>query len=617
MKIILKIAAIGCFATGLALGVSHAQVLDDSTKNVYSSRTTFWFSEADIKALSDSLHVLDTLLYGLENFDAVDVSNHTLVDLGNNGTATRSLYYLFPSTIGATLGINAYDPYFIPSSEIKYFDTKSPWIKIKTVVGGSGRSVVDVGYSRNINPRWNLGVDFKLLTSDKQIGSSSSRGDRNVNSTTWDLYTSYKSKNERYQLLFNVDRIKHQVLETGGIDVSEDASTAELFQYLDSPIKLTGVKAYDYKINFHLFQKYKITDELQVYYLLDKGRHDNSFEDPTPTNNALAYPNILITSDSTADLIQMRALLNEAGVLGKIGGLSYNFYLKQRYVTYNDRFSSPFGRQSESYGGAKINVRLFDVWDTDAKVEYLQGGLFDIEGRTTLPFLNLWLRSMRYKPGYQQLYYFGNHYSWVNDFEPQRADRLGGELNVKLGPVTLKPGLNLTRVANYVYFGADSLPHQSLSAAGQLLVNPSAAAELTIGKSFHLNPQVIYTAVTGSDSEIWRMPEWLISTRFYYEGVWFNDYLPVQLGVDLNWKSTYYGHAYNPVIQQFYIQNSFAIDSYLTADVFLNFKVGNARYFAKMTHANQPGTADGYFISPYYPGQRRVFDLGVTWYFFD
>lgn len=615
MKSILKVTVGVGVVLLLVCGGLQGQVLDDSTKNVYSAKTTFWFTEADVKALSDSLHVLDTLLYGVEDFDAVDVSGHTLVDLGNYGTATRSLYYLFPSIIGARLGIDAYDPYFIPSDQVKYFDTKSPWIKINALVGGLGRSLVDVGYSRNINPRWNIGIDFKLLTADKQIGASSNRGDRNVTSSAWDLYSSYKTEDDRYQVLFNIDRIRHNVLETGGIDIAEDATTAEIFQYRDSPIRLTDVKASDYKFNFHLFQKYKINEQLQVYYLLDRGQHENSFEDPNPSANETFYPQTLITSDSTADLIQMRDLTNEAGVMGKMGGLSYNLYLKRRYISYNDRFSSPFGRQVESYGGAKINVKLFDVWDTETRVEYLQGGLFDIEGKTSLPFLNLWLRSMRYKPGYQQLYYFGNHYTWESNFEPQRADRLGGELNVKVGPLTLQPALNLTRVANYVYFGLDSQPRQSTS--DQLLVNPSATMDFTIGGAFHINPQVIYTVVTGDDADIWRIPEWLINARVYYEGVWFNDYMPIQIGVDANWKSTYEGFAYNPVIQQFHLQNGFSIESYAAADLFINFKVGNARYFAKMTHINQPGNADGYFITPYYPGQHRVLDFGVTWYFFD
>lgn len=593
----------------------HGQVLDDSTKNVYSSKTTFWFTEADVRALSDSLHVLDTLLYGIEDFDAVDMADHRLVDLGNNGTATRSLYYQFPISPGARLGIDAYDPYYTPPARLRYYDTKSPWIKINAVLGGLGRSVLDVSYSRNVNARWNFGFDFGMVTSDKQIGASRNRGDRNVVGTAWDLYTSYKSKNGRYHLLFNVDRLRQNVSETGGIDAADDATRAELFQYRDSPIRLTGVKASDYKFNLHLFQKYELTRQAQAYLMIDRGRHDNSYDDPDPTVNEAVYPQFLITSDSTAELLRMSDLTTEAGMLGKMGGLSYNVYYKRRYVNYSDRFSAPFGGEVESYGGARLRSTLFDVWDTEGKIEYLQGGLFDIEATTQLPFLSLWARSMRYKPGYQQQYYFGNHYNWQNEFDPQRADRIGGRLHVALGPVTVEPELNLTRVANYVYFDVDATPRQS--GAGQLLINPSVKMHYVIADHFHIRPEIIYTTVTGNDAAIWRIPAWLVNGRLYYDGVWFNDYMQVQLGLDINWRSAYDGLAYNPVLQQFYLQNGFGLAGYATADLFLAFKVGNARYFAKMTHLNQPGVADGYFMTPYYPGQRRVFDFGVTWYFFD
>jgi len=612
---IFKIAGIGILLVSMMAVNAFGQILDDSTKNVYSARTTFWFTENDMRLLGDTLHVLDTLLLGHQNFDAVDVSNHMLVDLGNNGTATRHLYYEFPSLIGARLGIDAYNPYFVTTDNLRFYDTKSPFIKIKAIIGGQGRSIADVSYSRNINPRWNFGIDFKTLTSDKQIGASLNRGDRNVTSTSWDFYTSYRTENEKYQVLFSVNRIRHGVQETGGIDVTEDATTAELFQYRDSPIKLSKVKAEDYKFDFRLFQKYVLNEQVQLYYSLTRGRHENSYADPSLLANQTYYEQILISTDTTAELLQMADLTNEAGVMGKTGGLSYNLYLKRRYVNYNDRFSSPFGRQVESYGGVKAKATLFDVWDTKGKVEYMQGGLFDIEGSTQLPFLSLWVRSMRYRPGYQQLYYHGNHYTWDNSFEPQRADRLGGELNVKLGPLALRPGLNLTRVAKQVYFGSDSKPYQS--GAGQLITSPAVAINLTIAEHYHIDPQVIYTAVTGNDAAIWQIPQWLFNARLYYEGYWFKESTLVQIGTELHWKSTYNALAWNPVVQQFYLQNTFPVDAYLVADLFLNFKVGNARYFAKMTHINQAGEANGYFVSPYYPGQKRVFDLGVTWYFFD
>ena len=36
-----------------------------------------------------------------------------------------------------------------------------------------------------------------------------------------------------------------------------------------------------------------------------------------------------------------------------------------------------------------------------------------------------------------------------------------------------------------------------------------------------------------------------------------------------------------------------------------------------MTNVLQNLEAEGYFTTPYYTGQRRIFDFGVNWMFFD
>ena len=38
----------------------------------------------------------------------------------------------------------------------------------------------------------------------------------------------------------------------------------------------------------------------------------------------------------------------------------------------------------------------------------------------------------------------------------------------------------------------------------------------------------------------------------------------------------------------------------------------NLRIFLKMNHFNQFDSFDGYFVTPYYPAQKKVLDLGVT-----
>ena len=77
----------------------------------------------------------------------------------------------------------------------------------------------------------------------------------------------------------------------------------------------------------------------------------------------------------------------------------------------------------------------------------------------------------------------------------------------------------------------------------------------------------------------------------------------------------FYGHDYDPTIQQYFLQDHFDIPEYLLADVFVNFKVGRAVLFAKLVFANEGFNIPGYFPTPYYLGQHRVFDWGIIWQF--
>ena len=59
------------------------------------------------------------------------------------------------------------------------------------------------------------------------------------------------------------------------------------------------------------------------------------------------------------------------------------------------------------------------------------------------------------------------------------------------------------------------------------------------------------------------------------------------------------------------------IAQYFRYNIFFNMQVKNLRIFLKMTHFNQFDRFDGYFVTPYYPAQKKVLDLGVRWYFFN
>ena len=89
-----------------------------------------------------------------------------------------------------------------------------------------------------------------------------------------------------------------------------------------------------------------------------------------------------------------------------------------------------------------------------------------------------------------------------------------------------------------------------------------------------------------------------------------------QLGFDIRWQQGYYANAYDPITQQFYIQNDFKIDTYWAADLFFIMKARKLSIWLKWKYFNQK-KQDGYFDTPLYPATRKMIDLGLRWHFYD
>jgi hypothetical protein len=130
--------------------------------------------------------------------------------------------------------------------------------------------------------------------------------------------------------------------------------------------------------------------------------------------------------------------------------------------------------------------------------------------------------------------------------------------------------------------------------------------------------EVIFTNISGDSiaANSFRIPKWFANSRIYYGSSFFDNKIYVMIGADLHYKSDYRSLAYNPAIQQFYLQDNFLIPSYLLIDGFIEFQIDHFTFFLKMTHANQ-SQLSGYFTFPHYIGQKRTLDLGIKWLFFN
>jgi hypothetical protein len=135
-------------------------------------------------------------------------------------------------------------------------------------------------------------------------------------------------------------------------------------------------------------------------------------------------------------------------------------------------------------------------------------------------------------------------------------------------------------------------------------------------EGFHFENEAYVTEVSGNTSSNIRVPTLFYTGRFFYRGWWFEETVPVEVGFNIHARTGYFANQYDPVTQQFYVQDDVKVNRYYTIDPFINLSIEKVRIFVKLTYINQPAR-DGYFVTPFYPGQKRSIDFGVRWIFFD
>ena len=127
------------------------------------------------------------------------------------------------------------------------------------------------------------------------------------------------------------------------------------------------------------------------------------------------------------------------------------------------------------------------------------------------------------------------------------------------GTFNLYPKISLTTYSKYVYFDEDKMPNVAPDAnlisqlGGEIKLFLATNKNLNYG--FHFENEVIFTEVSGGQSDVFRIPTTFLNMKAYWKGSWFNHSIPVQIGIDVHHKSAYYANAYDPVTQQFYLQN--------------------------------------------------------------
>ena len=599
----------------LSLGVfAQSNIVDDSTKQVYGAYTTYFQNFEDIKYNKDNLQKVDSTIGNMHRFSVVEKHSNKYQNLGNLGTALRPVFYTLPTQVGIRSGFDAYVPYYITAEDIEYFDTKSPYTPLDVVLGGKGRAVTNVKHTRNITPYWNAGFHFRKINADKQVASFG-KGDNQTSSTAYYLHTDYQSPNGKYRGLFSFTRINHKVYEQGGITIPEGDPVNSYFDP-NANVNLADAQSQDFRIGLNIYNHYKLRDEFQLYQSFEYIQNRNFYNDNPLGADADFYSQILINPDSTTDQFQTSQVVNEFGIKGDLAKMFYSFFVKFRNVNHFSRYLPNNQQFFENSGGFDLRYDFDSLQFIRSSGEYILGGFYRFGGHYFNKFFTVEYWRTQSRPGIIEDTYFGNHFEWQNNFATPSSDLLKGSLIYKNKFMRIEPFASITNVKNNIYYDYDQTPSQATGAAQ--LLSFGLNLDLSIGNKIFWENEGIYTDVTGDDEAVnsFRIPELFINSKLYYGSFWFDEKIYIMFGVDGHYKSDLYAPAYNPVLQQFYLQDDFLIPSYVLLDAFIEFQIIHVSVFLKFEHINQKADF-GYFTHPYYIGQPRIFDLGVRWMFFN
>jgi hypothetical protein len=598
-----------------------SKVIDDSTRSVYGPNTSKYYFEEDFFQNKKALYSIDTTSWNFHQFSYVQRYSNFYQDLGNIGTAIRPIYNQVSETIGSNTGFNAYDLYW-NSEAIKHYDTKSPYSNMKIILGGKGRSVTRVTFSRNITPRWNFGFNYRSLLIDKQI-QRSGKGDRNVRSTYVDLNTVFHTKDSTYSLFVNYRRNYQEADEFGGVLTNDNFEYRDLFLQNTRRV-LTEAASNDRRNNIHLFHQLKLGSGLQLYHKSDYYMQMNKFTDADPDNDF--YDFTVVDSAVTRDKVNFKSFRNEAGVKGNLLRLFYNGYaalrnysMDYKYINEKDFYLNTSG--DELYVGGRIGFQLDSLIEIKGWVEWMLDERYVINGSIHSKWFEASAKRSVSKPTFLQQAYRGSHDDWTNSFTNVDATELKGNLIYQSENFGLYPGVRFSTFKNYVFFKQDTTLSQDVlpvqSTGFQTWVSPELNFSMKMLRHVNFTGQILYTKILENDGDALQVPDVFVNTQLSYSNIWFHGNLDFQAGVDTHWKSAYYANGYDPVVQQFYVQQSFKVPSFPIVDLFFNAKIKHARIFVKYNNFIKMFSDYGNIPTPYYPGIMNIVDFGFDWSFYD
>lgn len=625
----------------------YGQNSSDSTAIENTKKLTEFYKYDKNDFFSDSINYekLDTTFSPFFYYNPQFYNFKT--NLGNNGTAQKDLTYSPASKIGFKTKMDQIDDFRFNRFNTNYFQLTQPFAKVAYINGAQKEEGIDIVFSQNINSKWNMGIEYKKVSS---VGFYE-RQRANINS--FKVFQSFKSKNNRYGIIANLNYNDSYNEENGGI--ISDTLFTELPKSSRKGVPINFSNARNLSRNQELYVKQFLNfgekktihyrdenDSLYADSIIDEyiipvispfhefvyNNKEFGFEDNNadPANYPLGTVAInSIVSDASKLLeidnnfgIRWSPFKNKEGILKNTAlsayvGFQYlEYYQKEFHTSINltdDYYTNNLIGASVSNEEKNKNHFLISYAQVTSGFDKGDQNIRMLSSNKLGKYrLNLGINLDRLNPSLIFRKFNSTTFSWENELNLIDRTRVNAEFEIP--HLKFKIGGDYNTITNHTFFNSNSLVNQY---EGNIkLFQSYLSQEFKVWK-LHLNLNLRYQHV--DQIGIINIPEILTYSSFYFETNLFKKEMLLRIGTDLYYASDYKGDSYNPIIRQYQSQTTTTINSYPWMELYLMVKVERTYFFARMSNVLEGTVPYNYFAAPGYPLSDRAFKFGIKWEF--
>jgi hypothetical protein len=523
-----------------------------------------------------------------------------------------------------------------------YVPTPLTDLYFKTVVNQGQQ--LEALFATNLSPQFNFSISYKgVRSAGNYVNTLTSSGN-------FKFTSNYTSKDKAYRLRVHTVFQDHLNEENGGLEA------ASLQGFIDDEANfqnrgrlepnLTDAQSLLDGKRFYIDHDYEIIGEKDStsYYsgrIYNKAYYEDKYYQFSQTSADENFLGDAYISSNLQDKTNLEEGMIEAGV-------SYDHHLLGFYKAGVARHKYNYGydRLINQNSGIINNRLIGELYQFKAAFEK-RIGKFDvtanggvniagdlngqfITGQASYKFKDVAVKAGLAISSRAPDFIFTLHqsdylnYNWQNSFNNIEKQELSFLIDSEK---YVDAQVTFTTLQDHVYFAQSLVTNTNNEVTGYNALPFQASGDITYLKIklnkdinflryFGLDNTLMYQKVTQTD-DIINVPDLTARSTFYYKNRFFKNALLLQTGITAKYFTAYHMDGYDPVLGEFYSQNTEDLGGFPMIDLFVNAKIRQTRIFFKLEHANQLFASNtNYFSAPRNPYRDFSIRFGMVWNFF-